>query len=179
MEIFDLYDRERLPTDEIMQRGQRPPAGRYHMVVHICIFNQDGEMLIQRRSQSKNFWAGMWDISVGGAAQKGDTSWQAAQRELAEELGIVIDFSEIRPAATFNFEFGFDDFYLINLDPELVELQLQADEVAEVSWADQETILAMIETGKFLPYYPNLIKLFFDMHLYPSVFQQGRIPGLF
>lgn len=179
MEIFDLYDRDRLPTGDIMLRGQRPPTGRFHLVVHICIFNQNGQMLIQKRSQEKGFWAGMWDVSVGGAAQKGDSSWQAAQRELAEELGIEFDFSEVRPAMTFNFEYGFDDVYLIHLNPELGKLHLQIDEVSEVRWADLETILAMIESGEFLPYYSNLIRLFFDLRYYPGFFQQGRIPGLY
>ncbi len=179
MEIFDLYDRDRILTGEIMLRGQRPPTGRYHLVVHICIFNQYGQMLIQKRSQQKGFWAGMWDVSVGGAAQKGDASWQAAQRELAEELGIIIDFSAVRPSLTINFEYGFDDVYLINLNPDLDKLCLQIDEVSEVRWADQETILAMIESGEFLPYHSNLMKLFFDLRNYPGFFQQGRIPGLY
>ena len=174
MEIFDLYDRDRLPTGEIMLRGQRPPTGRYHLVVHICIFNQDGQMLIQKRSQEKGFWAGMWDVSVGGAAQKGDSSWQAAQRELAEELGIEFDFSEVRPALTFNFEYGFDDVYIIHLTPELGKLNLQVDEVAEVKWADLETILAMIESGEFLSYHPNLIRLFFDLLYYPGFLLTGQ-----
>jgi|MTBAKSStandDraft_1061840.scaffolds.fasta_scaffold00815_13 isopentenyldiphosphate isomerase len=179
MEIFDLYDRDRNRTGETMLRGQRPPKGRYHMVVHICIFNQDGQMLIQKRSKAKGFWAGMWDVSVGGAAQIGDSSWQAAQRELVEELGIEFDFSEVRPAVTVNFEFGFDDVYLINLNPELSELHLQVDEVAEVAWADQNTIMEMIENGEFLPYHPNLIRVFFDLRFYPGFFEQGRIPGLY
>ena len=136
-------------------------------------------MLIQKRSLEKGFWAGMWDVSVGGAAQKGDSSWQAAQRELAEELGIEFDFSDVRPAVTFNFEYGFDDVYLIHLNLELGRLHLQAEEVAEVRWADLDTILAMIENGEFLPYYQNLIRLFFDLRSYPGFFQQGRIPGLY
>ena len=179
MEIFDLYDRDRTLTGETIRRGQKPPAGRYHLVVHICIFNQDGQMLIQKRSPEKGFWAGMWDVSVGGAAQQGDSSWQAAQRELLEELGIDFDFSKVRPALTFNFEYGFDDVYLIHLNPELDDLHLQIDEVAEVRWADQETILNMMESGEFLLYHPNLIRLFFDLRYYPGFFQQGRIPGLF
>jgi isopentenyldiphosphate isomerase len=179
MEIFDLYDRDRTLTGETIRRGQKPPAERYHLVVHICIFNQDGQMLIQKRSLQKGFWAGLWDVSVGGAAQKGDSSWQAAQRELVEELGINFDFSQVRPALTFNFEYGFDDVYLIHLNPELGDLILQVEEVAEVRWADQKTILGMIQDGEFLPYHPNLIRLFFDLREYPGFFHQGRIPGLY
>ena len=179
MEIFDLYDRDRFPTGEVMPRGQKPPIGRYHLVVHICIFNQEGQMLIQKRSQQKGFWAGLWDVSVGGAAQKGDSSWLAAQRELLEELGIDFDFSEVRPALTINFAYGFDDVYLIHLNLELAELQLQAEEVIAVKWADQDTILAMIRSGEFLPYHSSLIGLFFDLRSYPGFFRQGRVPGLY
>ena len=170
MEIFDLYDRDRIPTGETITRGQRPPKDRYHLVIHICIFNQDGKMLIQKRSIEKGLWAGMWDVSVGGAAQKGDSSWQAAQRELVEELGIVFDFSKVRPAFTFNFKYGFDDVYLIHLDPELEALKLQGDEVTSVMWADRATIQSMIESGDFLPYHPSLIDLFFELRLYPDFF---------
>jgi len=70
MEIVDLYNRDRIPTGETMLRGQKPPEGRYYLVVHICIFNQNDQMLIQKRSQDKGLWAGLWDVSVGGAAKR-------------------------------------------------------------------------------------------------------------
>ena len=46
MEYWDLYDRDRIPTGETHQRGKPLPEGRYHMVVHVVIFNTKGEMLI-------------------------------------------------------------------------------------------------------------------------------------
>ena len=175
MELFDLYDCDRIPTGETMLRGQKPPEGRYHLVIHICIFNQNDQMLIQKRSQDKGLWAGLWDVSVGGAAQKGETSWQAAHRELLEELGFDFDFSTIRPAFTFNFESGFDDIYLIHVDPELNQLRLQSDEVTEVRWADQTTIRDMIESGEFLPYHPSLIDLFFALRSSPDFFVRNDV----
>ena len=170
MELFDLYDRDRIPTGETIERGQKLPPGRYHLVVHICVFNREGQMLIQLRSKNKVLWPGLWDVSVGGAAQKGDSSWLAAQRELAEELGIVVDLSQIRPAFTFNFESGFDDVYLIQLDPEIDKLNLQSEEVTAVRWADSDSIHTMIESGEFLPYHHSLIDLYFDLRFTPRFF---------
>ena len=46
MEFWDLYDRDRILTGETHQRGKPVPPGRYHMVVHVVIFNTKGEMLI-------------------------------------------------------------------------------------------------------------------------------------
>jgi len=163
MEILDLYDRERIKTNETIIRGSPVPKGRYHLVIHICIFNNKGEMLIQKRSISKANWPGLWDVSVGGAVQQGNQSWQQAQLELREELGLNYDFSKIRPSLTVNFEFGFDDFYLLNMDPELQSLRLQADEVDEVMWASEEKILKMMEEGLFVNYYPSLITTLFKM----------------
>lgn len=163
MEILDLYDRERNLTGETIIRGEPVPPERYHVVIHICIFNQKGEMLVQHRSPKKANWGGLWDLSVGGAARAGDKSWQCAQRELKEELGIELDFRQIRPSLTVNFPVGFDDFYLLNLEPRLSDLTLQTDEVLAVKWADEPAILAMIEREEFLQYHPSLIKTLFAM----------------
>lgn len=47
MELWDLYDIDRRKTGETHVRGVDVPEGRYHMVVHVVIFNSRGEMLIQ------------------------------------------------------------------------------------------------------------------------------------
>jgi len=162
MEYWDIYDIERNKTDKTMLRGERFPDGAYHLVVHICIFNEHGEMLIQQRQPFKEGWPDMWDITVGGSAIKGDNSQTAAERELMEELGIKINLKNIRPHLTVNFDRGFDDIYLIEKNIDISELKLQPEEVQAVRWASREEILEMINDGVFIPYYPSLINLFFD-----------------
>lgn len=105
----------------------------------------------------------MWDISVGGSAVAGDTSQTAAEREVLEEIGLKIDLNEIRPHLTVNFVRGFDDIYLIEKNVDINELVLQPEEVQAVKWAGREEILTMIENGDFIPYYPELINLFFQI----------------
>lgn len=170
MEILDLYDRERVGTGETVVRGGTIPEGRYHLVTHVCLFNQQGEMLIQRRSQNKPNWPGLWDVTVGGAAQRGDTSSMTAQRELQEELGISFDFSQFRPSLTINFGVGFDDFYLINREVDLDELCFQPDEVESAMWADEQMILEMIDDGTFMPFHKSLISLLFAMRFKLGLF---------
>ena len=50
-----------------MKRGEPMKDGDYHLVVHICIFNTDGKMLIQQRQPFKDGWSNLWDITVGGS----------------------------------------------------------------------------------------------------------------
>ncbi len=141
--------------------------GEFHLVVHVCIFNSKGEMLIQQRQPFKQGWSNLWDITCGGSAV---ISQQAASRELFEELGIHYNFEKIRPHFTINFEHGFDDYYLIEYDVDLNELTLQAEEVQAVKWASKEEILKLIELKKFIPYYESIIAFLFEgRHHYGSI----------
>jgi len=131
------------------------------MVVHVCIFNPDGQMLIQQRQPFKRGWSNLWDISVGGSAVAGDTSRTAAERETREELGLAIDLSDDRPTITLHWEHGFDDYYVLTQAVDLNALQLQYEEVQQVRWASKEEILQMIDDGSFIPYEKSLIELLF------------------
>lgn len=104
----------------------------------------------------------MWDVSVGGSALSGETSRVAAAREAFEELGVRLNLKEKRPNLTVNFDQGFDDFYLIEMDKELGDFVLQKEEVQAVKWASVNSILQMIYEGTFIPYYKNLIRYLFD-----------------
>ncbi len=101
----------------------------------------------------------MWDLTAGGSAIAGDSSSQAAERELMEELGLKIDLSNARPHFTTIFRDGFDDYYLIKYDVDLSEITLQKEEVQAVKWANKEEVLKMQHEGTFIPYW-FLDKLF-------------------
>ncbi|MDR0974643.1 MAG: NUDIX domain-containing protein [Ruminococcus sp.] len=163
MEMFDIYDRYRKPTGRTKPRGEKFLPGEYRIVIRVAIFNENGQMLIQRRTDTKHDWAGMWDISVGGSVQSGENSQQGAQRELSEEIGIDIDFSKLTPALTITTEDVFDDIYILRLSPDITKLKLQETEVAKVKWAAYDDITGMIRSGLFIPYYESSIKLLFDI----------------
>jgi isopentenyldiphosphate isomerase len=60
----------------------------WHRVVHVLVFNQRGELLLQKRSMDKDVAPGRWDTSVGGHVNPGESLAKAAARELMEELGV-------------------------------------------------------------------------------------------
>ena len=47
--------------------------GEYHLIVHVCLINERGEMLIQQRSDNVEKWPGMWDLTIGGHVLAGET----------------------------------------------------------------------------------------------------------
>ncbi|MCX7847036.1 MAG: NUDIX domain-containing protein [bacterium] len=59
-----------------------------HRVVHVLVLNSSGALYLQKRSPTKDVQPGKWDTSVGGHVNLRESLDAAAQRELAEELGI-------------------------------------------------------------------------------------------
>ena len=163
MEIFDLYTKDRIKTNKTMVRGTEVPNGYYRLVVHACIFNSEGKMLIQQRQPFKSHWSDMWDLSVGGAAISGDTSQTAIEREIFEELGLKLSFDDVHPSLTIHLDGVFDDIYTIEKDLDISELKLQPEEVQAVKWATKEEIHKLLDNGIFIPYHKNLIDLLFFM----------------
>ena len=63
-----------------------------HPVVHLHVFNSQGDIYLQRRPDWKDIQPGKWDTAVGGHVDYGETPEEALRREVREELGIT-DFT--------------------------------------------------------------------------------------
>ena len=122
-----------------------------------------GRLLIQQRTRSKFIFPNLWDVSVGGGVDAGETSRRGAEREVREELGVSLDLSGLRPSVTVNFDGGFDDFYILTKDLSIEGLTLQEEEVQAVRWASLEEILDMLGRGAFIPYPESFLRFLFDM----------------
>lgn len=161
MEYIDVYDASHNRIDKVVTRDTLPIPGERYLVVHICIFNAQGEMLIQRRHPLKDRYGGCWDVSAGGFALHGEDSVIAILREAREELGISLTAEDISFILTAEFSHVLDDFYYTKYDIPLSDVKAAADEVTEVAWASKQEILHMIRSGEFVDYHPEIIQLAF------------------
>lgn len=67
-----------------------------HPVVHLHVFNDKGELYLQKRPEWKDIQPGKWDTAVGGHIDLGENVEQALKRETREELGITdFDYESI------------------------------------------------------------------------------------
>ena len=65
-----------------------------HPVIHLHVFNSQGELYLQKRAPDKDIQPGKWDTSVGGHVDYGEGIVVALLREVREELGMT-DFKPI------------------------------------------------------------------------------------
>lgn len=87
-EIFPLVDIDGNRVGEAPRSKCHDGTKLLHPVIHIHIFNSDGDLYLQKRSATKDIQPNRWDSSVGGHIDINETPEEAAHREAFEELGI-------------------------------------------------------------------------------------------
>jgi 16S rRNA (adenine1518-N6/adenine1519-N6)-dimethyltransferase len=93
-EIFDVVNE----GDEVVSQASRHVVHAQkliHRAVHIFVFNQAGEMFLQRRSKWKDVHPLRWDSSAAGHVNTGHTYDETAPREIEEELGVTAEVERI------------------------------------------------------------------------------------
>ena len=97
-----FFGQERFPVvdeiDRILRyayRAQVHGDNLRHRAVHILVFNQTGEVYLQKRARWKDRHPLRWDSSAGGHVTAAEGYDEAARRELQEELGIAVPLERV------------------------------------------------------------------------------------
>lgn len=72
----------------VMEKMEAHRTGRLHRAFSVFVFNENGELLLQRRAPGKYHSAGLWANTCCGHPRPGEELQDAAQRRLMEEMGI-------------------------------------------------------------------------------------------
>jgi 8-oxo-dGTP pyrophosphatase MutT (NUDIX family) len=112
-----------------------------HRATYIVVHDGMGKILVQRRTDTKDFYPGWLDATAGGVVQSGENVLDSARREAEEELGIAgVPFAE-------HGLFYFEEeqcrvwgalFSCVSHGP----FALQEEEVVGVNWLTPEEITA-------------------------------------
>ena len=87
MEQFSTFDRAGRALG-LVARREVHKRGLWHKSAQVFLFNSHGQLLVQKRSTSKDLYAGLWDYSVGEHLLPEESFRQGALRGLGEELGV-------------------------------------------------------------------------------------------
>ena len=88
-ERFPIVDEEGAVIGQATRGECRNGSRLLHAVVHLHVFNSQGELYLQKRPEWKDIQPGKWDTAVGGHIDYGETPEEALRREVREELGIT------------------------------------------------------------------------------------------
>lgn len=100
-ELLPLVDKEGNVVGSATRGKCHNGSMLLHPVVHLHVFNINGELYLQKRPTWKAIQPGKWDSSVGGHVDYGETPDISITREMDEELGI----SDLKPRYIGNYIF--------------------------------------------------------------------------
>ncbi|ARV08417.1 hydrolase [Winogradskyella sp. PC-19] len=138
-EVLDIVDAEGKPTGKTALKSEAHKNGWYHNTIHLWLYTDDKHILLQQRSHKKAIYPLLWDVSVAGHIDAGETFTQAAVRETEEEIGLKLNESELTKIGTHLHQsiynegaikdFEFHQVYIAELQVKLEKLIPQKDEV--------------------------------------------------
>ena len=132
--------------------------GLWHMTSHIYVFDQQGRILLQKRSSTKKSSPNKFQVTVSGHVNMGETPRESAFREAWEEIGINVDSGRLAEVSGLNAikrsyaseegqnnEFTTVLKYVVS-DQELAQIQQEynLNEIAELWLLPQKTFEEMI-----------------------------------
>lgn len=155
MESFDVLNEYGEFTGKIATREECHKNGYWHRAVYAFIIDNNGNVLLQKRSANKKLWPNMWDVTVGGHVDSGEFGRQALIRETKEELGIEISDEDIKylVGSTSINEQGdiinkhYNECYLITKNIDVSNVVIQKEEVSEVKYFSREELIKRIDNN--------------------------------
>ena len=142
-EVFDLVDSE----DNVIGMATRKEVHSqklFHRAVHVLLFNQAGQVFLQKRSPHKDTAPNCWDSSASGHVDSGETYYATAIRECQEELGVEIEQLEKLTKLHPDQQNGWE-FVEVFLGQHEGPFDLNPAEITEGKWCSQEDVDRMIE----------------------------------
>jgi isopentenyl-diphosphate delta-isomerase type 1 len=163
-ELLDIVnENDRVIAQEM--RSVVHQLGLQHRGVHAFLFTPNGYLLVQQRSRHQDTFPLALDCSVSEHVKAGEGYQQAANRGLAEELGIRGVHTHAR--VKFNMAYGPNDFEICLLYEGIVnpaQVRFDPSEVDRITYYHLEDLEKLIQGGEvvFSSWFVQLIQWYLD-----------------
>ncbi|MDD4289853.1 MAG: NUDIX domain-containing protein [Patescibacteria group bacterium] len=159
-EILDIVNKQ----DEIIGTDTRENVHKLkliHREIYVWVFNDAGEVVLQKRSDAKEQYPGLWFYSLGGHVNSGENYLNSAIREANEEVGIKILENELiflDKALIKNEENNhFETIYAYKYKNKYDTIKIANEELSGLMWINIDNLLKPDEDFKkqIVPYLLN------------------------
>jgi len=132
--------------------------GILHRAFLAMVFNNEGQLLLARRSKEKRLWPGYWDGTVASHLFEGENYLGATKRRLLQEIGVVTN--KIEYLSKFHYKIGYKDLgteheicavlRVNGIDPD--EINPNNEEISEIDFVDPGILLNKSLYNKYAPW---------------------------
>lgn len=155
-ELIDILTEEGKPTGLNVPKSEIHTKGHYHNTVHIWFYTRNQEILLAQRAAAKLICPLLWDVSVAGHVDSGETIESAAIREIEEEIGFKLQAKDLQKIGVFEcfqtyvngiIDNEFHHTFLAEMKVDIHQLFPEPDEVENlklVNFKEFESILDSI-----------------------------------
>ena len=172
-EFLEVYSPEGTKTGQKKSKSEIHRKGLFHSTVHIWIFTEEGNILIQKRSKKKELNPGVWDVSVAGHIKFNENIKKAAKRETLEETGININTKDLFKIGVYRsinihptaIDKEFFHTYILKIDKNSIDLDYKNNEIDDLKFISIEEMESLIKKennkifiGKNRKYYSDVLK---------------------
>lgn len=162
-EVFDILNESGKVVSKAPRSVCHNGSKLLHPVVHIHIFNDKKQLLLQKRAASKDIQPGKWDTAVGGHVSSEESVENALLRECSEEAGFTPVKEKLIHIADYIYESNIEREYVHTYKYSFGgPFKHQAAEIDELKFFDRKEIEKLIKsdltTENFKYEYENYLK---------------------
>lgn len=172
-EYIDILNEKNESTGKTCLKSFAHKNGIYHASIHVWIFNENKNVLIQKRASNKDTYPNLWDISVAGHISAGEEPLISALREIEEEIGISVSKEQLHfignsKKSVHHHQNLIDNelhhIYLCQLEFDIDSIKIQEEEVAAVASIKLNELIEKVtlKNNDFVPRTNNYYNLVFE-----------------